>query len=83
MSEIGMTRVLVVGGTRGAGLLIARLLHQRAELERRRAAAEIGGEADLEISCVVDAGALARLTVVVEALYTPQPYVTFRVREST
>jgi uncharacterized protein YbjT (DUF2867 family) len=29
MSQVGESRVLVVGGTRGAGLLIARLLHQR------------------------------------------------------
>ena len=29
MSEVGKSCVLVIGGTRGAGLLIARLLHQR------------------------------------------------------
>jgi uncharacterized protein YbjT (DUF2867 family) len=29
MSETGKSRVLVIGGTRGAGLLIARLLRER------------------------------------------------------
>ena len=46
MSEIGKSRVLVIGGTRGAGLLIARLLHQRGYqvrvLVRNPAAAELG-----------------------------------------
>jgi len=48
MSEVGKRRVLVVGGTRGAGLLIARLLHQRGYQVRvlarnpAAAAAELG-----------------------------------------
>ena len=46
MSEVGKSRVLVIGGTRGAGLLIARLLHQRGYqvrvLARNPAAAELG-----------------------------------------
>lgn len=48
MSEAGKSRVLVIGGTRGAGLLIARLLHElnyRVRVLARdpaRAAAELG-----------------------------------------
>src|SRR5436190_648613 len=48
MSEVGKSRVLVIGGTRGAGLLIARLLHQRGYQVRAlarnlaAAAAELG-----------------------------------------
>jgi len=48
MSETGKSRVLVVGGTRGAGLLIARLLRERGHQVRvlardpAKAAAELG-----------------------------------------
>jgi uncharacterized protein YbjT (DUF2867 family) len=48
MSETAKSRVLVIGGTKGAGLLIARLLHKRGFRVRvlardpGRAAAELG-----------------------------------------
>lgn len=48
MSEVGARRVLVVGGTRGTGLLIARLLRERGHQVRvlarepAKAAAELG-----------------------------------------
>jgi uncharacterized protein YbjT (DUF2867 family) len=48
MSEAGKSRILVVGGTRGAGFLIARLLHERGYMVRvlardpARASAELG-----------------------------------------
>jgi uncharacterized protein YbjT (DUF2867 family) len=58
MSEVGKSRVLVIGGTRGAGLLIARLLHQRGY--QVRVLARNPAAAELDLSFEVVAGDLTK-----------------------
>jgi uncharacterized protein YbjT (DUF2867 family) len=58
MSEVGKGRVLVIGGTRGAGLLIARLLHQRGYQVRVLARNPTAALAELGLSFEVVAGDL-------------------------
>ncbi len=60
MSEAGNSRVLVVGGTRGAGLLIARLLHQRGYQVRVLARNPAAAAAELGLSFEVVAGDLTK-----------------------
>jgi uncharacterized protein YbjT (DUF2867 family) len=68
MSETATSRVLVIGGTKGAGLLIARLLNERGFRVRvlardpRRAAAELGA------SFEVIAGDLTKADTLVPAV---------------
>src|SRR5262245_58766812 len=58
MSEVGKGRVLLIGGTRGAGLLIARLLHQRGYQVRVLARNPAAAAAELGLSFEVVAGNL-------------------------
>ena len=60
MSEVGKKRVLVVGGTRGAGLLIARLLHQRGYQVRVLARNPAAAAAELDLSFEVVAGDITK-----------------------
>lgn len=60
MSEVGKSRVLVVGGTRGAGLLIARLLDQRGYQVRVLARNPAAAAAELGLSFEVVAGDLTK-----------------------
>lgn len=60
MSEVGKSRVLVVGGTRGAGLLIARLLHQRGYQVRVLARNPAAAAAALGHSFEIFAGDLTK-----------------------
>lgn len=60
MSEVGKSRVLVIGGTRGAGLLIARLLHQRGYQVRVLARNPAAAAAELGLSFEVVAGDLTK-----------------------
>jgi uncharacterized protein YbjT (DUF2867 family) len=60
MSEVGRSRVLVIGGTRGAGLLIARLLHQRGYQVRVLARNPVAAAAELGLSFEVVAGDLTK-----------------------
>ena len=60
MSEDGKSRVLVIGGTRGAGLLIARLLHQRGYQVRVLARNPAAAAAELGPSFEVVAGDLTK-----------------------
>jgi uncharacterized protein YbjT (DUF2867 family) len=60
MSEVGKCRVLVIGGTRGAGLLIAHLLHQRGYQVRVLARNPAAAAAELGLSFEVVAGDLTK-----------------------
>jgi uncharacterized protein YbjT (DUF2867 family) len=60
MSGVGKSRVLVVGGTRGAGLLIARLLHRRGYQVRVLARNPAAAAAELGRSVEVVAGDLTK-----------------------
>jgi uncharacterized protein YbjT (DUF2867 family) len=60
MSEVGKSRVLVIGGTRGTGLLIARLLHQRGYQVRVLARNPTAAAAELGPSFEVVAGDLTK-----------------------
>ena len=60
MSEDRKSRVLVIGGTRGAGLLIARLLHQRGYQVRVLARNPAAAAAELGPSFEVVAGDLTK-----------------------
>jgi uncharacterized protein YbjT (DUF2867 family) len=65
MSETGKSRVLVIGGTRGTGLLIARLLRERGHQVRvlardpARAAAELGSPFEVVAGHLTKADTLA------------------------
>jgi uncharacterized protein YbjT (DUF2867 family) len=60
MSKVRKSRVLVIGGTRGAGLLIARLLHQRGYQVRVLARNLTAAAAELGHSFEVVAGDLSK-----------------------
>jgi uncharacterized protein YbjT (DUF2867 family) len=60
MSEPGASRVLVIGGTRGTGLLIARLLHERGYRVRVLARDPVGASAELGAPFEVVAGDLTK-----------------------
>jgi uncharacterized protein YbjT (DUF2867 family) len=60
MSEPGVSRVLVIGGTRGTGLLIARLLHERGYRVRVLARDPVAASAELGASFEVVAGDLTK-----------------------
>jgi uncharacterized protein YbjT (DUF2867 family) len=60
MSKVRKSRVLVIGGTRGAGLLIARLLHQRGYQVRVLARNLAAAAAELGHSFEVVAGDLSK-----------------------
>jgi uncharacterized protein YbjT (DUF2867 family) len=60
MSEVRTGKVLVIGGTRGAGLLIARLLHQRGYQVRVLARNPAAAAAELGHSIAVVAGDLTK-----------------------
>jgi uncharacterized protein YbjT (DUF2867 family) len=60
MSDAGNNRVLVVGGTRGAGLLIVRLLHERGYKVRVLARDPAGASAELGSAFEVVAGDITK-----------------------
>jgi len=68
MSDAGKNRVLVVGGTRGTGLLIARLLHERGHKVRVLARDPAKASAELGSAFEVVAGDLTKADTLLPAL---------------
>jgi uncharacterized protein YbjT (DUF2867 family) len=68
MSTAGASRVLVVGGTRGTGLLVARLLHERGHRVRMLARDPARASAELGSAFEVVAGDLTKPNTLPPAL---------------
>ena len=68
MSETAKSRVLVIGGTKGAGLLIARLLHERGFHVRVLARDPASATAELGASFEVIAGDLTKADTLAPAV---------------
>jgi uncharacterized protein YbjT (DUF2867 family) len=68
MNKIEKNRVLVVGGTRGTGRLIARLLHERSHAVRVLARDPVKASAELDSAIEVVAGDLTQADTLPPAL---------------